>query len=113
MTRVGSKGEIIINGWLSKLIAGVATAGVLGGFAGILTAQSLAQDYHNHKEHEAGEIQVLKARTDKLWDEQIADRVNMTKVDEELKRSRERQDRIESKINRLLIKQGINPDTIE
>lgn len=106
-------GEIVINGWLSKVIAGIATAGVLGGFAGLLTAQSLAQDYKNHKETETAKIQEMKARQDKLWDEQIADRTNTTVIIREVERAKDRQDRIEQKINKLLIKQGINPDTIE
>jgi len=105
-------GEIVINGWLSKAIAGIATAGVLGGFAGLLTASSLAQDYANHKETEAAQMATMKARQDKLWDEQIADRIIQSQTQQEIGRARERQDRIERKIDRLLQARGINPSSV-
>lgn len=113
MPRIGPSGEIIINGWLSKMIAGVATAGVLGGFAGLMSANSLAQDYHNHKDHEMREIAEIRAKVDKMWEEQVENRALQRTTQEEIGRARERQDRIEEKINQLLIKQGINPEGVK
>lgn len=108
MPRIGPSGEIVINGWLSKAIATIAAAGVTGGFVGLLQASSLAADYHHHKEAETRELAELKARTDKLWDEAIETRVINTATQQEIGRARERQDRIEDKLNRLLQKQGID-----
>lgn len=112
MPRFGPGGEIIINGWLSKIITGLLVTAIPAGFWALLAAHSLANDYTIHKESEASRISEIKARTDKLWDEQISDRVIQSATQQEIGRARERQERIEAKINTLLVRSGVDPSKL-
>jgi len=102
MPRIGPAGEIIINGWLSKTIAGIATAGVVGGFIGLLTATSLAGDYKQHKS-------IYEAKVEQMWETAIRQEA----FNERIQENRLRAERIERKLDALLNSVGINPAVVE